>query len=120
MLKISLLHISQVLTSKSSFSNRSVGLPSKRYEFSGRRHKHEYGYSNSLNNGNFEDFFIELTSEVGSQPIDGAEKHITALFYFVNQCSILLLSAVAWLTSDPVISYMIPMVNLKVDIFAFE
>ena len=57
---------------------------------------------------------------VGSQPIDGAEKHITALFYIVNQCSILLLIAVAWLTSDPVISYMLAMVALESDIFAFE
>ena len=50
---------------------------------------------------------------VGNQPTDGAEKHIPALFYIVNQCSILLLSTVAWLISDSVISYMIAMVALK-------
>ena len=44
----------------------------------------------------------------GSEVNDGAEKDISARFYIVNQCSILLLSAIAWLTSDPVISYMIP------------
>ena len=62
MLKTSLLHISQVLTSKLSMVTGVWDCHQSDTNSCGRRQKQEYGYSNSLNPGNFEEFCLELTS----------------------------------------------------------